>query len=186
MDKELDIKLQELDKMLEGHKERLVIAGGVAMLMRNLITRPTKDIDCLESISDEVAFLEEVRKKIKELSINKRALYTFLESFGSWEKDIRPVERYSHFENLKIYTISEERLFVSRLWSDKKTDDIEAMIDNYNFNKEKFEDIMIEVHGYAKYTFPRPFKENEYLVKKLYIKEGWEYEKSDIKKLYTE
>lgn len=154
----------------------LVIVGGSAFVLKDLIPRATYDIDSLTRVPSYIS------EYLEDIDINSDVL-TFEATFGEWENDIQDLS-FDQLSNIKIKSISTERLVVSRCFSRKKIHDIFEIIKNTKLNQTKFESIFEEVRGYTDPLFNNEFFENEELIKEIYNTLEWNYETSNIKNLY--
>ena len=82
--------------------------------MKKMIDRVTRDIDYLNKISNPI------REILLRYKINDKAAM-HESNFGEWEGDKELLREYS---NIKVYSISNERLLVSRMFNRKRYIDL--------------------------------------------------------------
>ena len=168
MRNELEEKIMSLDKDLEIFEEKieLVIVGGAAFVLKGLIQRSTRDIDYLNKVNNKLADL------LEGYNINNRVI-TFETTFGEWEDDIEELQ--TNAKNIKLKTISNERLLAARMFSRKRFDDLTESFKNLNasINQTKFENILLELIEYNNPIFIGEFRDNKYLIDELYKTRGW-------------
>lgn len=169
-------KANEILKQRDLHLE-LVVVGGSAFVLKELIPRATYDIDSLAFVDEEVQSI--LRKTI---DVNSRVL-TFEATFGDWREDLEKVEN-CNFSNIGLLTISTERLIASRCFSLRRPEDAIESLKLFKMNKSKFEEILVEIKNYSEPIYTKEFLQNEELIIEIYKLQEWDYENSDIKNLY--
>lgn len=174
---ELMIKLEKANDILKDNNlfVEIVVVGGAAFILKELVPRATHDIDSLQFVDERVGILLE-----NVFDINSRVAI-FEQNFGYWDED---VIMYKHYSNLKVNTISDERLIVSRIFSGRREEDAIVASRAIKMEIDRFEKLMIEIYECSDPVLLRGFRENENLVEEIYKIQGWNYEESDIKNLY--
>lgn len=114
---ELMIKLEKANDILKDNNlfVEIVVVGGAAFILKGLVPRATHDIDSLNYISEEVR-----RLLIPVFDINSRVIM-FEQNFGFWDDEVIELKHYS---NLKVNTITDERLVASRIFSGRREEDL--------------------------------------------------------------
>ena len=168
MRKELEEKIMSLDQDLErmGVEIELVIVGGAAFVLKGLIDRSTEDIDHLNKVQSIVSGL------LKRYDVNRRVI-TFESTFGDWKNDIIPLN--TNTKNIRLKTISNERLLASKMFSNKRFDDLIESFKNMDamIDQVKFEEILLELIEFNDPIFINEFRKNKYLINELYKTRGW-------------
>ena len=156
-------KLKEFDISVE-----LVVVGGSGFVLKGALSRVTHDIDVINIIDDEAM------KVLNNFEINDR-VRTFETTFGEWENDLELLE-FENMSNIKLMTISIERLLASRIFSRKRLEDFIAIFkdDKIDINKNKFEEIIYELLEFNDPIFKNEAKGNIEIIKECYSKRGWD------------
>lgn len=143
---ELEQRMIELDNLVydlyPNMKFECVIVGGGALLIKNIITRGTLDVDVLE-------VSEEIEELFEGFDFNTRVKAVL---------DCFPYNYYDRLElvNLKTrsinyYTPSIEDLIVSKLYAyrGKDVDDLKKIKASKRFNQELLEKVVVEARESA-------------------------------------
>ena len=179
-DKEIKEALSNTDRELGliSEKVTLVLVGGASLILQQAIPRSSSDVDHINKLtcSDEVTAI------LIKNGINNR-VSTYEQTYGIWQDDTKEIENQD-YKNISLYTISLERQAASRLFSKNRFDDVLEITKKSGFSKTKFEEYINEIFGYCNPIYTPEFIGNKELVESLYKKKGWDYESSNIKKLY--
>ena len=176
MNKEIFNRLVDANKELKiiGKKIELVIVGGSAFIVKNMIPRETFDIDFINSLDDGLVSI------LESYEINDR-VRTHESTFGEWENDLINLPKYSQ-SNIQVLTISNERLLASRLFR-RRTEDLIQTFKNKEIiiDKDKFDDIVMELMGYNDPVYKKEFIDNIYNIQIIYKERNWNEEKINKK-----
>lgn len=164
-------KLNKANDVLKSYNKHaeLVIVGGSAFILKGLLPRVTRDIDYINARQPESIIVD----ILEDENINSRVI-TFESTFGDWREDIEVLEY--NFSNIKVMSISTERLLSSRVFSLRRWDDLEYIFEqkDIEIDQNKFENIIEETLMYCDPGYMREFRENIYELKEVYRKRGWD------------
>lgn len=177
MNKDIFNKLANANEELKviGKEIELVIVGGSAFIIKSMIPRETYDIDFINTVDQGVIAI------LESYEINDR-VRTHESTFGEWEEDIIHLPEYSQ-SNIKVFTISNERLLAARLFSRRRTEDLIKTFENkeIKIDKDKFDNIIIELMGYNDPIYISEFIDNIDNIKVIYKERNWNEEKINEK-----
>jgi hypothetical protein len=155
---ELVRRILELDSIVTSLYPHMtfdcVIVGGGALLIKDIITRGTLDVDVLE-----------VSKEVEELFVGfdfNTRVKAVLDCFPyNYEDRLELVEL--HTVSIHYYTPSIEDLIVSKLYAyrDKDIEDLKKIKDSNQYNKELLDKVIIEAKESA--VTDRRYKEMVHL-----------------------
>lgn len=156
----------------------LIMVGGSSFILRNLIDRATYDIDILGSIP-------EIIHEFDEYNVINNRVNVFESTFGFNYRD--DLEIIFQGKNLKVYSLSIERMCASKCFSNRREDDAYEVARRSEMSQEKFEICFKDIWECAVDAleiFREDFLQNEFVTKQIYKIKGWNYEESKIKNLY--
>lgn len=166
--KGLENRFEEANKELMNFdiSVEIVIVGGAALILKDIIPRATHDIDVISKISDDIQAI------LGRYGINNRAA-TFDQTLGNWLSDTSVIKKYS---NLLVWSLSNERLLASRIIYSQRWGDLEEGFKNKNIiiDQKKFEGIIEELFEFCDPNYMRELKENIPMLEKLYLERGWD------------
>ena len=156
-------KLKDFDLFAE-----LVVVGGSGFILKGALNRVTYDVDVINIIDKETMMV------LNNFGINDR-VRTFETIFGEWEKDLELL-KFEKMSNIKLMTISIERLLASRIFSRKRIEDFITIFEDSDvkINKDKFEEIIEELFEFNDPIFKNEAKGNIEVIKDCYEKRGWD------------
>lgn len=152
-----------------------VAVGGFYFIMRGNVPRATYDIDSLIPIDKAIELaLNPV------IDINSMVL-VFEQQFGTWQDDVQEKPLFE-LSNIKIFCLSDEKMIASRCFTSRREEDVIESLKTLKLDKDKFENAVQNIYDYS--VLLKDFYDNEYLLKEIYKQGGWDYEKSNTKKLH--
>lgn len=166
-----------------GIQLELVIIGGSAFVLQNMIDRATRDIDIINTPNKDHFIQVAIAARKYEIDINNRARI-FKWHFIGWEKELVEVVTHS---NVVAYTLSKEMLIVSKFFTRLEDRDItNAAYDGLDVSQNKIEEILINIWKNINQVSKKAMRDREMEIIEFYRTMGWNYETSITKKLCQE
>lgn len=166
-----NLLLQENDMKLE-----LVVVGSAALVLKNLVERKVEVIDSLLPVN------EITREWIKDIVKINSEVTAFDSTFGSWKKDVEDLIKFS---NIKIKSLSDERLIASRVFETIHRQDVLVAAVKCKMDQEKFEEVFLDIRKTIDPVMDF-LHENKKLMEEVYKLQGWNFKKSELYEIFRD